>query len=94
MLIVAGWLQVDADERDRYLADCGEAIRQARQAPGCLDFVVSADPLEPDRLVVYERWESEAELLAFRGSGQDDDQTAQIRAAEVARYEVASVGPA
>jgi len=33
------------------------------------DFVVSADPLEPDRVNVYEQWESDAELEAFRGEG-------------------------
>ena len=94
MLIVAGWLQVDADERDRYVAECGDAVRQARRSPGCLEWAISADPVDPARVLVYERWESEAELLAFRGSGPSEEQTTQIRAAEVARYEVASVGPA
>ena len=94
MLIVAGWLEVDPDGRDRYVAECGDAVRQALDSPGCLAYAISADPIDPARILVYERWESEAELLAFRGSGPSEEQTTQIRAAEVARYEVASVGPA
>ena len=94
MLIVAGWLEVDPGDRDGYVADCADAVRQARESPGCLAYAISADPLEPGRILVYERWESEAELLAFRGSGPSDEQTTQIRAADVARYEIASVGPA
>jgi hypothetical protein len=37
-----------------------ESVAQARRAAGCLDFVVAADPLEPDRVNVYGRWDSEA----------------------------------
>lgn len=94
MLIVAGWLEVDASVRDQYVADCAEAVRQARAADGCLEYAVAADTLDPGRVVVYERWESEEQLLEFRGSGPDDEQAAQIRGAEVARYEISAVGPA
>lgn len=94
MLIVAGWLDVDPSDRDRYVAECADAVRQARGTSGCLAYAITTDPLEPGRVVIYERWESEAELLAFRGAGPSGEQTAQIRDAEVARYEIASVGPA
>jgi quinol monooxygenase YgiN len=94
VLIVAGWLTVDPAERDDYVADAAQAVRQARAAPGCLDYAVTADSLEPGRIVVYERWESEEQLLAFRGSGPSDEQAAQIQEADVARFEVAAVGPA
>ncbi len=94
MLIVAGWLEVEDGERDRYVADCADAVRLARDSPGCLAYAISADPLQPARVLVYERWESEAELLAFRGSGPSDEQTSQVRAAEVARYQISSSGPA
>lgn len=94
MLIVAGWLEVDPSARDGYVADCVEAVRQARESPGCLAYAVTADPLDSSRILVYERWESEPDLLAFRGSGPSQEQTAAIRAAEVARYEISGVGPA
>lgn len=86
MIIVAGRLQVDRVDRDRYVADCVAVVQQARTAPGCLDFAITADPIEPDRINIYERWQSDADLEQFRGSGPDAGQTAQIRDAHVRRY--------
>ncbi len=76
------------------MAESAETVGQARAAPGCLEFAISADTLDPGRVLVFERWASEAQLLAFRGSGPSDAQTARVKAAEVARYEISSVGPA
>lgn len=90
MIIVAGWLQVDRVDRDRYVADCIAVVQQARTAPGCLDFAITADPVEMDRVNVYERWESDAHLERFRGSGPDAEQTAQLRDAQVRRYRIAA----
>lgn len=70
-----------------------ESIAQARCAAGCLDFVVAADPLEPGRVNVYERWDSEAALTAFRGDGPGADLTSEILRADVQRYDVSSSGP-
>ena len=41
MVIVAGHLVVDPEERDDYLSGCVEVVRQARRTPGCLDFSLS-----------------------------------------------------
>ncbi|WP_458329367.1 putative quinol monooxygenase [Micromonospora soli] len=91
MIIVAGTLYVDPAERDAYLASCVEAVRAARLAPGCVDFAVSPDLVEPGRVNVYERWESDEQLLAFRGSGPDAEQQAAIRGAEVHRFRISGV---
>ncbi|MEU9504839.1 antibiotic biosynthesis monooxygenase family protein [Micromonospora sp. NPDC048170] len=91
MLIVAGSLYVDPDQRDAYLADCAEVIRQARSAPGCVDFAISADLVEAGRINVYERWESEGQLLDFRGSGPSSEQAVTILGAEVHRYRISGV---
>ena len=90
MIIVAGWLQVDRVDRDQYMAGCVAVVQQARTAPGCLDFVITPDPVEPDRVNVYERWESDAHLERFRGSGPDAGQTAQIRYAQVRKYRISA----
>ncbi len=90
MIIVAGQLQVDPDERDRYLADCGDLIRQARGTAGCVDFYLSADPAEPDRINVFEQWESVAAVEAFRGSGPSGPQQEAIKSAAVSQHEIAS----
>jgi quinol monooxygenase YgiN len=91
MLIIAGHLIVDAADRDGYVADCARAVEQARRAPGCLDFALTADPLEPARVNVYERWESDAELANFRGCGPDAAIEARILTAEVHKYRISAV---
>ena len=88
MVIVAGHVVVDPGQRDDYLSGCVEVVRQARSAPGCLDFSLSADLLEPGRINILERWESQAAVEAFRGSGPSDEQGAAVLAAAVAEYDV------
>jgi quinol monooxygenase YgiN len=94
MIIVSGRMYLRPGSRDAFLALSGEAVTQARRASGCRDFVVAADPLDPDRVNVYEEWESEEALLAFRGAGPDQEMGASILRAEVFRHVVASTGPA
>jgi quinol monooxygenase YgiN len=91
MIVVTG--KIIVSDRDRFLASSEEAMRLAREAKGCLDFVVAADPLEPDRVNVLERWTDRTALLAFRGDGPGDDLRSLIREAEVKEYEVAEPPP-
>jgi quinol monooxygenase YgiN len=91
VLIIAGHLLVDPADRGAYLEANAGAVRRARGAIGCLDFVQAADPLDPSRINIFERWASEEELLAFRGSGQPDDGSPPVRSAEVRRYIISSV---
>ena len=96
MLIVAGYLQVAAHARAEYLERARTATVLARAAPGCLEFVQAPDPIEADRIVIYERWESEQELLAFR-NGDTEPVPAplpDVLGADVLRYAISSVGPA
>lgn len=94
MIIVAGHLRVAAAERDQYLMAVRGVAEQARQAPGCLDFVQSADPVEPNRINIFERWESDEALMSFRTSGEasnNSSPTPDILGAEVAKYRISAV---
>jgi quinol monooxygenase YgiN len=94
MIIVAGSLYLDAAERDRYLAAVADVARQARAAGGCLDFVQAADPIDPERINIFERWESDADLERFRASGEpgeEDPPTPLLRDAHVRKYRIAAV---
>jgi quinol monooxygenase YgiN len=96
VIIVAGSLRVAAADRDRYLAAVAGVAVQARRAPGCLDFVQAADPIDADRIVIFERWTSEAELLAFRDQPAPDDagdDLPPILGADVRRFEISGEGP-
>ncbi|MFH8404829.1 putative quinol monooxygenase [Streptomyces sp. NPDC018019] len=88
MIIVSGKLHVAPDARAAYLAGCDAVVEQARKSPGCLDYALSADRLDPGRINVYERWESDAHLEAFRGAGPQPEQTAAILGAEVGTYRI------
>ena len=91
MVIVAGHLVVDPNERDGYLAGCVEVVEQAHRTAGCLDVAITADLLDPARVDIFERWESQAAVDAFRGSGPTDEQGAAIVSASVAEDDVAGV---
>ena len=90
VIVVAGWLQVAVAERDAYLAGCRDVVAAARDAPGCLDFNVSADLLDPARIRVFEQWESAEAVERFRGSGPSDEQAVAIVAAHVEQHEIAT----
>jgi quinol monooxygenase YgiN len=93
VVIVAGHLIVSPKQRDNYLAGCGDVVEQARRAPGCLDFAISADLLDPSRIGIFERWESQAAVDAFRGSGPSDEQHGSIMSASVSEYDVTGERP-
>jgi quinol monooxygenase YgiN len=42
MIIVAGQILVEPEQREAYLQSCVEVTQQARDAPGCLDFALTA----------------------------------------------------
>ncbi len=88
MIIVAGKIYVQSGKRDTFLQRSHDAMQLAREAKGCRDFIVAADPLEADRVNVYEAWDSEDSLQAFRGAGAGSDITALIKRADVEQYQV------
>ncbi len=91
MLIIAGSLILDPNDRERFLAANAEVVELARQSIGCLDFVQAADPVDASRINVFERWDSEEHLLAFRGAGQPDADSPPIQSAQVKRYVISAV---
>lgn len=90
MIIVAGWIRVEPAARASYLDGCVAVVVAARAAPGCIDFHLAADPIEPGRINVFEQWASVAAVESFRGSGPSDGQQGLILAAHVEQHEVAS----
>jgi quinol monooxygenase YgiN len=98
MIIIAGRLYVRAEEREAYLAATADVASQARAIPGCLDFVQAADPLEPDRINIFEQWESDELLLQFRSGAlseptviADPVPVPEIRDAAVRKYRISAI---
>ncbi len=84
---------MDTDDRPSYLDGCRSVVEAARIAPGCIDFHVSADPLDVERINIYEQWESIDAVERFRGSGPVDEQAALIKAAHVEQHDIAGTTP-
>lgn len=64
MVIVSGSFDLAPEDRDAFIQGRLEAMRRSRAEAGCLEYVFSADPLEPGRVVLHERWESAEALTA------------------------------
>lgn len=90
MILVSGWLRVEAAHRGEYLESCRAVVAQARANPGCLDFSISADLLDAERINILEQWETLEAVEAFRGDGTSDDQAAMIIDAHVEQHEIGS----
>jgi quinol monooxygenase YgiN len=64
VVIVGGLFEVDPDQREEFLARRHELIRRSRAETGCLEYTFAADPIDPGRVVLFERWSSQADLDA------------------------------
>jgi quinol monooxygenase YgiN len=93
MLIIAGHLEVDANQRDAFVAAHHDLVRRGREAPGCLDLAITADPLNPARVNNFERWESREHLNAWREVAAAPDTGISINSDYVMEYSVADVRP-
>jgi quinol monooxygenase YgiN len=91
MVIVAGHVVVDPAQREANRPEWGAVAAPARRPRGCLDFAITADLVDPGRIVVLERWETQADVEAFRGSGPSAEQGTAMLSASVAEYDVAAV---
>jgi quinol monooxygenase YgiN len=92
VLIVGGTFQVDPDQRERFLAGRHDMMRTSRAEPGCLEYTFSADPIEPSRVVLFERWESQdaldVHLAALRTPSPSSGDSVAPKSASIVIYEV------
>jgi quinol monooxygenase YgiN len=96
-VIVQGYFALDPDERDRFVETSVEGMRSSRQEEGCLEYVIAADPLDPERAVLSERWESmdhlQEHLSQQRNPARGVDARPRPRNIEITLFEVATSRP-
>ncbi len=92
-VIVAGHITVEPLQRESYLASCVSVVERARGAAGCLDIAITADSVDPGRVNIFERWESQAALDTARGNAPGFEQAEAMLSVSVADYDVADVRP-
>jgi quinol monooxygenase YgiN len=88
VILVAGHIRVLVADRDTFLDLSRQAVELAREADGCLDFAVSADLADPERVNIYKRWVDRDALQAFRGDGPGRDLSALIITTDVHEFDV------
>jgi len=97
MVIVQGVFSVEPGDRDRFVEMSVESMRVSRQEEGCLEYVMAADPLDPARVVLSERWESmdhlQEHLARQRSAPRGLESRPVPQSVEVTLYEVESSRP-
>jgi quinol monooxygenase YgiN len=73
MVIVIGTFTVDPARRDEFIAERHERMRTSRAEAGCLEYTFAADPLDPGRVLLTERWADQAALDAHLGAPPPSD---------------------
>jgi quinol monooxygenase YgiN len=71
---------------------CASSNKLAGQLAG-LDVAICADLVDPGRVSIFERWESQAALETFRSSGPDTEQRLGMLTVSVQEYDIADVRP-
>jgi quinol monooxygenase YgiN len=66
MIIIAGYTRTDAEKRDGAVQAFRGMVEQARAYDGCLDFSISEDAVDPERVNLFECWRDQATLDAWR----------------------------
>lgn len=72
MIVVGGTFEVNPAEREAFIAERVSMIRRSRAEPGCEEYTFAADPVEPGRVVLFERWTDQAALDAHLGALRSD----------------------
>ena len=93
MLIVAGHLKVAPEQRKAFVEAHADLIGRARAHPGCLDLSISEDPVDPSRINMFELWESEAVLDAWRKVSNPPRTGVQFEDGDVQKHHVSRSGP-
>jgi quinol monooxygenase YgiN len=92
-VIIAGKVYVDADQRERFIEGYRKLVEQARAYPGCLDVSISPDPVEPDRVNMFECWESAEVLAKWRAIAPRPTGRVKFRDAQVHKYDAGDARP-
>ena len=87
-IIVAGNLFIKSGLRDQFIKQSYDSITQARITEKCEDFAVSPDPIDPTRVNIFEKWESQSALNAFRESGPENELLSLVESFDVSEYQL------
>ncbi len=61
-IIICAHIEVDPELRDKALQEATPVIQATLDEPGCLHYNWAADAVNPSLILVYEEWQSAADL--------------------------------
>jgi quinol monooxygenase YgiN len=97
MLIIAGTITVDPDDRDKFLALRQDTVAAARRMKGCLEYAFSADIVDPSCVRLFERWESDDDVAAWMAAHHSGDESGPppvpIQRMDFLKHQISSTGP-
>lgn len=98
MIIIAGTVDIDPEQRAKALDAARPLIDGALTQEGCEFYAWCIDPTTPGRIYVYERWESQEALAShFEGphylAMRNTIAAHGLRGADVLKYEIGRAEP-
>lgn len=66
MIIIAGHAFTEAEKRDAAVQAFAAMVARARKQEGCLDLSISSDPVDPERINIFECWRDQQSWTAWR----------------------------
>lgn len=87
-VIVAGWYTVDPSKREDMVEKFKDMMLRARNTPGCLDMAITADPVDSNRINLFEFWRSEKDLNSWRAVSNAPKKIPRILRVEVQKHTV------
>ena len=66
MIIIAGSISIDPDRVDAMLEAIVPLMHGTHAEDGCIDYVLSADPVEAGKIRIFEKWASDEALDAHK----------------------------
>lgn len=87
-VIVSGKLILKPDAREEFIEKSISAILFARQNEACEDFSVSPDPIDENRVNIFEKWTTRQALEAYRNTGPENEIFTLVDTFDIKEYDV------
>ncbi|MDP7549691.1 MAG: putative quinol monooxygenase [Acidimicrobiales bacterium] len=68
MIVIAGTINIDPDSSDDAVAAIVPMMTATHAEEGCIDYVLSIDPVQPGLVRIFEKWDGDEALSAHMGS--------------------------
>ncbi|MGQ9425840.1 putative quinol monooxygenase [Gilvimarinus sp. F26214L] len=92
-VVIAGWFTVDPSKRDEVVDSFKDLVVRAREAKGCLDLAITADPVDPARINNFELWVSESHLNSWRKIANPPENITPMLQVDVQKHMIDRSGP-